>query len=206
MKLDVPFYPMSQEQATYCGQFVLKSVFKYFLGKEYDLDYLAKLSDKFAEGYTLTSGLAYAGVHEGLNVKFITKEAELVSDKEVKVSKTLYENKDISDIKTRARSLLEKAKEIGVQFEVRELPQGELEKELQKGNPIIVVIDHGKIINSERQIFHFVLLTGYDDNYVYYHDVGPASPTAHRAVKKELFFKAWDAPGTDRDTVIFSKI
>ena len=79
MQLNVPFYPMTPADRNYCGQFVLKCILKHFLGKEFDRDYLARISQKSDDGFTLTLGLVYAGLHDGLSVKFITTSPDFVS-------------------------------------------------------------------------------------------------------------------------------
>ncbi|MCK5283075.1 MAG: peptidase C39 family protein [Nanoarchaeota archaeon] len=205
MKLHIPFYPMPKEKANYCGQFVLKPIFEYLLKKQYNIESLSKLSEKFDDGFTLTVGLAYAGLHEKLKVKYITKSKELISNEGVPDVENMYNNAKLNDIQNRAEVLLNKSKRLGLQFEIREPDISELIKEIDKHSPIVVIIDFGKIYNIDRQIFHFVIVTGYDDKNVYFHDVGPKNPAPHKKIEKKHFLKAWSALGTDMDTVIFSK-
>lgn len=204
MKLEVPFYPMPMEHQNYCGQYVLKPIFKYFLDKEFDLEYLSKISEKSDKGFTLTLGLAYAGLREGLKVKFITTSAELVSSEGVPDFEKYHPDKKLSEVQLLANKLLDKSKELGMIFEVRKPGIEELIEQINLKRLIIALIDYGKIYNVDKQIFHFVLLTGYDDNHIYFHDVGPKDPTANKSVDRNLFYKAWSAIGTDMDTAIFS--
>jgi hypothetical protein len=205
MKLNIPFYPMPKEKANYCGQFVLKSIFEYLLEKEYDIEELSRLSEKFENGFTLTIGLVYAGLHEGLKVKFITKSKELVSNEDVPDVEKMYNNTKLNEIQKKAKDLFSKSKDLGLQMEIKEPTLKELFEEIDNKNPIVAIIDYGKIYNLEKQIFHFIIITGYDDENVFFHDVGPKDPTSNKKVAKDIFFKAWSAPGTDMDTLIFSK-
>jgi len=205
MKLKIPFYAMPMDKANCCGQFVLKPIFEYLTGKNYDIDYLSKISEKFDNGFTLTTGLAYAGLHEKLKVKYITKSKELVSDDDVPDVERFYNNAKLNTIQKKAKELLNKSKAIGLKFEIREPNLKGIFNELDNKHPIVVIIDYGKIYGIKKQIFHFVIITGYDNNNIFFHDVGPKNPTAHKKIKKKLFLEAWDAKGTDMDTLVFSK-
>ncbi|MBW2974430.1 peptidase C39 family protein [Candidatus Woesearchaeota archaeon] len=205
MKLNIPFYPMPKEKANYCGQFVLKPIFRFLLNKEYDLEFLSELSEKFDNGFTLTIGLVYAALHEGLKVRYITKNEELVSNEDVPNLEKMYNNTKLNDIQKKAKVLFEKSKHLGLQFQIRKLTLKELKSEIDKNNPVVVIIDYGKAYDLNKQIFHFVIITGYDHEHIFFHDVGPKEPTAHKKLKEDIFYNAWTAPGTDMDTVIFSK-
>lgn len=205
MKLDIPFYPMSMKEFNYCGQFLLKSVFKYFLGKEFDKEYLEKISFKGKNIFTLTLGLAYAGLKEGLKVDFYTIDEGIVSDKEVPNVSDFYSGKPVKDIQAFAKGISEKAKKMGLNIDVENLSFEKLLNFVDKDHLVVVIIDYGKIYDVDKQIFHFVLLTGYDEENVLFHDVGPKDPAPNKRISKELFEKAWSAPGTDKDTVIFYK-
>ena len=203
MQLELPFFPMPAIHSNYCGQYVLKSVFKFLLNKEYSLDYLSKISGKFRKGYTLTIGLAYSGLKEGLKVKFITTNSKLFSNDEVRNLQKFYANNQLHKIQEKAAVFFKKAKKLGLDFEVRTPSLKEIISEIKKENPVVVVIDNGKIYGENKQVFHFALITGYDGNNIYFHDVGPNNPTANKRVDKKLFIEAWNAPGTDKDTLVF---
>jgi hypothetical protein len=206
MQLNVPFCPMTQADRNYCGQFVLKCILKHFLGKEFDREYLARLSQKSEGGFTLTLGLAYAGLHEGLRTTFVTTSQEFVSQEGVvgDVGR-MYGGTPVSTLQEGAQTLFQQCKELGIDFQQRTPTLEEICHELDNGHLVVAAIDYGKIYGVERQIFHFALLTGYDHEFVYFHDVGPNNPTSHKQVSKELFLKAWSASGTDMDTIIFSR-
>jgi len=184
----------------YCGQYVLKSVLKYYLKKEYSIKKLAKLSEKFAGGFTLTAGLAYAALHEGLNVNFLSSSEE-INDENIKKN---Y-RKEKSEVVRVLKRLYKKSKKLGLKY-IRCNPKLEdLTNSLDDGNVIISVIDYGKIYGINKQIFHFALLTGYDERNIYFHDVGPKNPKANKKINKELFYKAYSAKGTDFDALVLSK-
>lgn len=207
MMLDVPFKPM--EIPNYCGQFVLNLAFQYLLNKEMDLEELSTLTDKFENGVTFSTGLAYAALKQGLNAKLITTDDWLKNNNgdgiEQNTLEKMYNNEGMDEIKKRSKEISDKAVEEGLIFEFRKPTFEDLYTNMDKNNMIINIIDCGKIYGVERQIFHFVLLTGYDNENIYYHDVGPNNPTANKKIDKETFYKAWSAPCTDMDTLIISK-
>lgn len=198
MKLLVPFYPMPNRMKNYCGQYILKSIFKYYLKKDYGVRKLARLSKKFEHGFTLTMGLAYAALHEGLNVRYITTSKKL-EDKEAEK----HYRKNINSVSKKAEELYKKSKKLGLEEDYRKSKLEDLINELNKNKLIITIIDYGRIYKIKKQIFHFVLLTGYNKNNIYFHDVGPHNPAANKKINKKLFYEAYSAKGTSMDTLIF---
>ena len=47
-----------------------------------------------------------------------------------------------------------------------------------------------------------MVVSGFDDEYIYFHQSGPTSPTPNEKVKKGVFVEAMDANGTDNDCVV----
>jgi|GEM_PF-1068728 len=206
MQLDVPFYPMTLGDKNYCGQFVLKCIFKHLLGKEFDREYLARISQKSDGGFTLTLGLVYAGLLEGLAVRFLTTSTDFISQEGVVGDVGgFYGGASVDTLQRTAKKLFQQSKKLGLVFEQKTPNLEDICRELDNGHLVVAAIDYGKIYGSERQIFHFALLTGYDNDSIYFHDVGPNRPTSHKQVTREQFLQAWSAPGTDMDTAIFSR-
>lgn len=88
-------------------------------------------------------------------------------------------------------------------FEQRKLSFTEIENHIEQGHVPLMLIDHA-VLNNEKGNYrgHFVVVTGFDEKTITYHESGPKNPTPHCRVSKELFIRAWNAPGTGNDVVI----
>ena len=88
-------------------------------------------------------------------------------------------------------------------FEKRILSLSEIEKHILKGHVPIVLIDNNKV-SGKRDLYqgHYVVLTGFNDNDIYYHDSGPTDALPNKKVPRERFIEAFNANGTDNDVII----
>lgn len=59
---------------------------------------------------------------------------------------------------------------------------------LEKGQPIIVLVDPAVIYGGLQGFGHFFVVIGYDDDFFHYHD---PDLSADLKIKKKLFGKAW---------------
>ena len=86
-------------------------------------------------------------------------------------------------------------------FERRRLRLADLEKALASGHVTVVIVD-SSILNRHSDAGyqgHAVTITAIDDERVHYHD---SSRGPNQTCRRKRFEAAWDAPGTDNDTVI----
>ena len=66
-----------------------------------------------------------------------------------------------------------------------------------------MLIDRNKIVGKEGFYQgHFIIVTGFDDQNVFYHEYGPENSEANKKVLKSTFIDAWNANGTDNDIII----
>jgi hypothetical protein len=208
-RLDVPFYPMTHRTINYCGQLLLESVFKYYKNKEYPLSHLGKISKKFGKGYTLTVGIALAALKKGLKVWYMTKSKDFIASKDVDYER--FYGKEGAEVVKKAKGIFDEATKLGLKTKFEKPTLNDLRKELSKGNLVICLINYGEIYRAlvdpkiDRDIYHFVLLTGYDNNNFYFHDVGLNNPLANQIISNWLFYRAWSEKGTDMDTLIYSR-
>lgn len=80
-----------------------------------------------------------------------------------------------------------------------------IEKCLTNDHVPLLLIDYNKIIQREDYYqWHFVVMTGCDETYVWYHESWPKNPQVNKRVLKQLFQEAWNAHWTDNDVVIVS--
>ncbi|RJQ15689.1 hypothetical protein C4573_06045 [Candidatus Woesearchaeota archaeon] len=205
MMLNIPFYK-NDGDGSQCMQVAMKIVLKHFLNKDFALEELDKLTRRKANRWTSTVQIASVLQDLGLNVKYYSKEdLEPYLEGEPFIRK--HFGKDAEKILSRidvpvmvkaTKKLLKYAI-----FEKKALSLKEIEQHLQQDHIPMVLIDYNKII-QKKDFYqgHFVVLTGFDDQYVYYHESGPNNPEANKKVKKELFKEACNANGTDNDCII----
>jgi hypothetical protein len=86
-------------------------------------------------------------------------------------------------------------------FERRRLRLADLEKAWARGHVTVLIVD-SSILNRQSSASyqgHAVTITAIDDKRVYFHD---SSRGPNQTCRRERFEAAWDAPGTDNDTII----
>ena len=205
VRLEIPFY--ENKGGKQCMQAVMASILKYFLNKEYSLEELDKLTRRTDKFWTNTSQGALV-LHElGLKIKFYSKEdlepflegESFIRKHYGKDADKILKNMNLPIIIKTIKKLLE----YNI-FKRKIISLREIEEHLKVGHLVSVLIDYNKIIN--RGGFyqgHFVIVTGFDEENIYYHDSGPPS-IKDRKVNKEIFIKAMNANGTDNDCVIVS--
>jgi len=183
----------------------MQSVLKHFLDKEYSLDELDKLTGRKDGFFTWTSQIVPVLYDLGLNVKYYSRTAldpflegenyirKHYSDSAEKILKVTDMPIFIDSIK--------KLKKYNL-FEKKILPFENIEKNLLNGYIPMVVINHKTIKGEDGWLGHFVVITGFDKENIFYHESGPFEPTPNKKVSKEMFIKAWNDSSTDNDVVI----
>lgn len=86
-------------------------------------------------------------------------------------------------------------------FERRRLRLADLEKALGSGHVAVVIVDSSIINRHSCADYqgHSVTITAIDDERVHFHD---SSRGPNQSCRRKRFEAAWDAPGTDNDTII----
>lgn len=89
------------------------------------------------------------------------------------------------------------------QYEVRDVPFQEVESALEKGYVPLMLIDSNVLEGTQGPYQgHFIVVTGFDGDHVFYHESGPRNSQPHRKVAKQRFIQAWESFGTDKDLII----
>lgn len=203
MLVEVPFYKNTENA---CMQVAMQCVLKHFLNKEYSIQELDKITKRKEGLWTWTSQAVSALYNLGLDIKFYGKtDLELFLKGEEFIREQLGDDAEkvlkfsdmpvvIESIKTLIDSKL---------FEKRVLNFDEIEKHLKEGTIPIMLIDNNKILGKEDFYQgHFVIVTGFDEQNIFYHDSGPKNPEPNKKVPKDTFLKAWNANGTDNDLIL----
>ena len=205
MKLNLPFYPNTKE-GNQCFQVAMQVVLKHFLDKEYTIEELDTVTKRKPGLWTWTSQIAPVLYNFGLDVKFFSStELEPYLEGEPFMRKHFGKDADVILKYTDVDVLVDSIKNLLKYdlFENRKLTFEEIEQHISQGHVPMVLIDYATLIEKDGPYQgHFVVVTGFDDGHVYYHESGPKDPTPDRKVSKNNFVKAMNANGTDDDVVI----
>lgn len=187
-------------------QVTMKSVLKYFLNKDFSLEELDKLTGR-KENLSTWTTQGVAVLHDlGLKVKYYSK-SDLKPFLEGEPFIRKHFGKDAEKIlkSTDIPVLLESIKIVLKYniFEIKKLSFKDIENHIKQGHILVILIDNNKIVGKEGFYQgHFVVVTGFDDENIFYHDSGPKNPEANKKVKKKVFEEAMNANGTDNDCII----
>ena len=198
MKLEVPFYKSKKD--TDCGPLALKMALEYF-GKKYSFEKLSKEEKQLDSGLVWTLGIARASKVLGFKTKIISKNNFSHEEADIKY----YEKYSNDEGKIILKKLNDELKVLCVGMSEKDLKLNELLEFLTLDSIPIVLINWFELTGSEGYSGHFVPITGYDSEFVYVHNPGLANAMAHMPIKRELFVRAWESKGTDKDVVIISK-
>ena len=205
MILNVPLYENNKD-GNQCMQASMQSVLKYYLNKEFSLEELDILTNRKPNLWTYTPQIVSVLCDFGLNLKYYSKEdiePFLAGESFFRAHYGKDADKILSftDLPVVINSI-KKLFDYDV-FEKRIISIKEIEDNLSKEHLIVVLIDHN-IINNIIGNYqgHAVVITGFDNNYIYYHDSGPSNPEPNKKASKETFEKAMNANGTDNDCII----
>ena len=197
MKIDVPFHKSIKD--TDCGPMVLKMALEY-LGEKHSFEELSKLERQLDTGMVWSVGIVRATKKLGFNVKFIST-TNFSYEEDIDYYNKYANSKSMLVLK----ELQEEIKELGINVEEKDLQLSELLAYVSKDSVPIVLLNWYVIAGKEGYNGHFVPVVGYDQENVYIHNSGLANAQAYLPIKKELFLKAWESKGTDKDTIIISK-
>jgi len=187
-------------------QVAMQSALKHFLDKEVSLEELDRLTGRETGLWTWTSRIIPVLHDFGLKVKFYSKlDLEPFLQGEPFIRKQYGKDADkilkFSNLPVVMRAIKRVLRQ-GL-FEKRKLPFAEIESHIEQGRLPLMLIDHNKLVGKEGLYQgHFVIVTGFDSQSIFYHEPGPKNPEANKKVPKPVFIEAWNASGTDNTVVI----
>ncbi len=205
MFLPVPFYE-NKGDGNQCMQVAMKSVLKYFLDKDFSLDELDRLSDRKNGFWTSTPQVANVLYELGLKViyysssdlNFFLRGESFFREHFGRDAEKILKFVDFPVVSFHVKKLLKY--DI---FERKKLSFNEIEFHIEQGHVPLMLFDYNKLVGKEGFYQgHFVVVTGFDDQYIFYHESGPKDPEPNKKVLKSVFIDAWNANGTDNDVVI----
>ena len=194
----VPFFPNTVDD-THCWQASLKMVLKYFQkDKEYSWEELDKITSKKKDLWTWpTAGMLWLAkdgfdikIIEAFNYQRLSEEGKdyIYSEFGEEVGKAQEEHAEIAQGVDLAKQLISKSlwtNEIPELKDIRDL--------LKKGYLIICNVNTAKINKEDGYVGHFVVLKGFDDNNLIFHDPG-LPPHEEKIINNELFEASWAFP------------
>ena len=187
-------------------QVAMKSVLKHFLDKDFSLEDLDKLTGRKNGLWTWTTQVVTVLHDLGLKVKYYSRSnLEPFLQGEPFIRKHFGKDAEkilkFTDLPVVLESI-NKLLKYDI-FEKRKLSFDEIESHIKEGHVPLMLIDHNKIVGKKGLYQgHFVVVTGFDNQNVFYHESGPENPEANKKVLKSIFIDAWNANGADNDIVI----
>lgn len=204
--LRVPFYANTTGDGSQCFQVAMQSVLKYFLGRDFGLEELDRLTKRKAGKWTATPQIVPPLYDLGLNVEYFSKmdiKAELRGEAYLRESfgadfDKISQFVDIDSFVDSLRNLTKYDL-----FRNRILRQDELVAHVDAGHVPLVLLDWSVVLGrSGAYQGHFGVMTGFDSDNVYFHHSGPEDPEPNMRIPKDVFARARNANGTDNDVVI----
>jgi hypothetical protein len=203
--LSIPFFENNSD-GSQCMQVTMKSVIKYFLDEDISLAVLDEQTGRRDNLWTRTSQGVIA-LHElGLHVRFFSNTdirpflwgEAYIKDHYGEDAQSILSSTDIPALISSINSLL--THDI---FEQKMLWIAALEDAVKQGHVPIVLIDANKI-NWNKNWFqgHYVIVTWFDDDHIFYHDSWPKHAEPHKKTAKIKFLEAMQANGTDNDVIL----
>ncbi|MFH1452009.1 MAG: C39 family peptidase [archaeon] len=205
MILKVPFYK-NDGDGNQCMQVSMKSILKYFLDKDFSLEELDNLTGRKENLWTYTTQIVSVLYCLGLDLKFYSKEElepflegeSFIRKHFGKDAEKILKFTDVPVVVKSTKNLLNYNL-----FEKKILSLDEIEKHILEGHVLLVLVDYNKISRKEGNYQgHSVVITGFDDDYIYFHESGPSNPEPNKKVSKKIFEEAMNANGTDNDCVV----
>lgn len=205
MLLPFPFYPNTGD-GRQCYQVAMQVVLKHFLGKDFSREELDALTERKTEFWTWTAQIVPVLHDLGLNVKFFSsRDPKDFLEGEAFIKRAYGDDAEIQLQMTDMPVLLNAVRRLinTDLYEHKTLEWPDIEEALQQGC-VPLVLFNNTVMSERTGPFqgHFVTVTGFDDDAVFYHESRPFEPTPDRKVPKQRFIDAWMHPAADRDTVI----
>ena len=195
MKIKVPFYKSKKD--TDCGLLALKMALAY-LGEKYICQKIAKEIRQLDTGLVWSVGVARASKMLGFPTKFISTTNFSHEESDIDYYKKYSDDRG----KIILKELFEEIKKIGVEVQERDMPIDELLSYVSENSIPIVLVNWYVISGKEGFSGHFLPISGYDEENIYVHNPGLASAMPYLPIKRNVFLKAWESKGTDKDTII----
>jgi len=198
MKLSVPYFKSKKD--TDCGPLALKMALEY-LGESHPFQLISEYEKQIETGLVWSVGIARASKKFGFPTKFISTSNFNPEENDIEYYKKYSNNNAMLVLK----KLSDEIKEIGVEIQEKNMPLEELLTFVSDDSIPIVLINWYVISGKDGFSGHFLPVTGYDEHHVYVHNPGMKNAQEFLPIARDIFLKAWESKGTDKDTIIISR-
>jgi len=195
MKISVPFYKSKID--TDCGPLALIMALAH-LGERHTFKEISEKERQIDTGLVWSVGIARASKVLGFPTKFVSTTNFSHEESDIDYYKKYSHDK----AKIVLKELSEEIKKIGVEVQERNMTLKELLSYVSENSIPIVLVNWYVIAGKDGFSGHFLSVSGYDEENVYVHNPGLASAMPHLPIKRDVFLRAWESKGTDKDTVI----
>lgn len=199
---NVPFYKNRTGKS--CYQVCMRIALKHFLGKRTTISQLDKLSGRRGKYGTWAYQILPVVHRMGLHLKYYapTSPERFIDGESAirkiypKEAKAILAQTDVYEMVKGIRGMKKYHLHIKKLLTLREM-----EKHILQGHLVCPMLDWN-ILHQKKgpQVWHIVVMTGFDKEHFFYHESGPKYAKPHFKVTKKIFEKAYRA--TDPEVVI----
>jgi hypothetical protein len=195
---DVPFFPNTSD-ATHCYQASFKMILKHFQPeKDYGWEQLDKITAKQKDMWTWSlAGLCWLTKNGFDVVNIEVFDYERFSKEKIDYFIEFY-GEDVAKESMKHSNFdgeYEWAKELirTVKNELRLPNIDDIQKFLDEGWLLIANVNHRSLYKESGYVGHFVVIKGYDDDSLIFHDPGPVA-SSDVSMTYSDFKNGWDYP------------
>lgn len=210
VSLDVPFR-IAVGDPDRCYEAAMQSVITfYYPESSVTLEELDELVGRKPGYWTWTCQLVPVMHRLGVRVEYFTEddlEQQGTTAGLIQLLKEVYQEPgefervrkktDLEVVSARARESIDSGL-----YKRQRLAWPEIEARMRAGAIPMVLLDYNVLVKRDGPYQgHFVVVTGFDNDWVTYHENSEKVAEANRKVRKEDFIQAWNLDTTARDTV-----
>lgn len=207
--LEVPFY---MNHGYRCAQAAMKSVLKAVMPEiDFSFRELEKLTHHFGNEITfpcqVAAGFLQLGIDfqyyvkpNGLNVILDPNFLSLVREKYGKYADDLLARTNIQSLREAVKVLMD----IPNTIETSKRPSLKELEDIVDGRRIPICLINYDVFVGRRNSFngHYLILTGFEDGNIIYHDNGPKGAGPNKRTSMGKFEKAWDLCFFDHNLIV----
>ena len=197
MRLEIPF--IRSETDKDCGQLALKMALNYF-GESFCMEEISKLTKTLPSGLTWTFGISVAANTLGYGGE-VFSSSNFSHEEEIGYYDTNSGNEGLDVL----HELRREGKRLEIPLNEKDLSLDELKDLISENSLVIVLLNWNAVKGIDGYQGHFVLLTGYDNDFFYFHNPGFDRQGSDVKLSNELFKEAWESKGTDKDLIVISR-
>lgn len=210
MQLDIPFYPNhptpSHPGGIHCVEMSLKMILGYFMpSRTFTLEELEVITGKAPEKATWEMAMTIWFVNHGFEIIRLTdfdygqfqSEGTRYIKRAYGEEAAEWQEKN-SDIRKAQQEVAEYIKKVKI---IQKKPSVEdIVSKMKDGYLIRVMVDSSVLNDGKSYEGHSVVVNGFDDNFISFHDPG-LPPLKNRRVSYSLFQAAMDSFGGEIDCI-----